>query len=198
MDFQAKLLEFLKKSWPFLAVLVIGIGIGWYVKPDVVRVEEKLKTVEVEKQVVVTQEKVRVEVVKIKDSSVAEKYHREKTEEKRPDGTVLTKETEDRNVDTVVKEKENQIEVKVVEVEKQVVVTQEVIKEKLVEPVLAQWHLGVLAGVQPQFNPLAVGPFTFGIEAEHRFIGPIFLGIWGTTNTTFQNMQVGAKVGFEF
>jgi hypothetical protein len=98
---------FAVRSLPYLATAVVGVGIGWGIKPDQVRVEEKVRVETVEKQVVVTHETVRVEVVKVKDSQVVERFHREKTETKSPDGTIVKKETEDRNVDTIVKEKEN-------------------------------------------------------------------------------------------
>ena len=185
----AKLLEILKKGWPYLAILVVGVGIGWYVKPDQVRVEEKTKIVEVVKEVVVTQEKVRVEVVHVKDTTVVERWHREKTEEKKPDGTVITKEVEDRNIDTLVKEKENSETVKVVEVVKEVVVNLDVVVEKVIEPVLHQWAVGLLVGVAPRFDNPASTPIMLGVSAERRILGPFLLGL---------QLQAGSPVtGFQ-
>lgn len=186
--------QWLPKLLPYAAVLVVGIGIGWGVKPAQVRVEEKLKEVTVEKQVVVTQEK--VNVVHVKDTQVVERWHREKTEVKTPDGTVTKKEVEDKNVDSVVHENTNSV--KVVEVEKQVVVVQDRVVEKKVEPVLAQWHLGVLGGVSPQFSPtIGVNSWMVGGEVEHRVVGPLFVGVWGMGSTTGQGLG-GLKVGAEF
>ena len=192
------------KTLPYLAVLVIGAGIGWALKPYQVRVEEKTKVVEVEKQVVVTHETVRVEVVRVKDTQVVDRWHREKTEETRPDGTVVTKEVEDRNIDTVVHDKENTNEVKVVEVVKEVVVEKEVLVYKLSEPVLAQWHLGVLVGTAPRFDSIGETPILLGVEADHRFVGPVFLGAWVmagspvTGGFKVANAALGLKLGLEF
>lgn len=194
---KAKLLELLKKGWPFLAVLAIGVGIGWALKPDQVRVEEKIKVVEVVKEVVVTQEKVRVEVVHVKDTTVVERWHREKTEEKKPDGTVVTKEVEDRNIDSVVKERENSTEVKVVEVVKEVVVNRDVVVEKVIEPVLPQWMVGLGVGAAPRFDNLASTPIMLSVSAKRRILGPFFLGLQlqaGSPVTGFQVTNTTALV----
>jgi len=192
-NFTEKLKEFAGKSWPYLVVglvaLLSGAAIGWALKPDVVRVEERVKTVEVEKQVVVVQESVRVEVVKVKDTQVVERWHREKTQS--PDGTI--KEVEDKNIDTLVHEKENNVEVKVVEVEKQVVVEKTLTKTIKIDPVLPNWHIGVTGGVQiPVILPVV------GVEVERRIAGPFWLGVYGNANTQFNAGQAGLKLGIEF
>jgi len=192
------------KAIPVVVALLVGIGFGWWAKPDVVKIEEKLKVVEVEKQIVVQHETVRVEVVRIKDTTVVERWHREKTETKSPDGTVVLKEVEDKNIDSIVKEKENNTEVKVVEVIKEVVVEKVVVQERVVTPMLAQWHLGVLIGTAPRFDSPTDTPLLLGVEAERRIVGPVFLGAWvmagspvvGAFKVT--NAAVGLKVGVEF
>lgn len=165
-------LQSLKDKWPYLVVaLVFGLGGaagGWALKPDVVKIEEKVRVETVEKQVVVIQEKVRVEVVKVKDTQVAERYRKETTA--LPDGTVKT--VEERNIDTVVKEKENSVQVKVVEVEKQVVVKQDVVREIKIDPVLPDWYVGAMGGVA-LLTPSPVA----GIEAKRRIAGPVFGGV---------------------
>jgi len=183
-----------------LAVFVAGAGLGWYLKPEVVRVEEKLKVVEVMKEVVVVQEQVRVEIVKVRDTQVVERWHREKTEEKRTDGSVFTREVEDRNIDTLVKEKENTVEVKVVEVTKEVVVEREKRVEIKIEPMLAQWHVGALVGAAPNGAQTAL---MVGVEAERRIAGPFWLGVWGMAGSPLSQFQitnptVGVKLGVEF
>lgn len=182
-----------------LALFAGGVGLGWAVKPDVVRVEEHLKTVEVEKQVVVVQEKVRVEVVKVKDTSVVERYRREKTTS--PDGTI--REVEEKNIDTVSKEVVNKTEVKVVEVEKQVVVEKQVDKLVKVEPVLPQWRASLLAGAAPRFDNLATTPIMVGVEGERRIAGPVWLGVWVMGGSAVQQFQLtnvggGLKLAVEF
>lgn len=211
MDLKEKIKELAPRLWPYGLVLLVGIGIGWGAKPDQVRIVEKEIKIEVEKkdtrldELLTQMSKLERDYQEMKTSQRNEKYHKEHTETRAPDGSVVIKDTIDKNVDSVVQETKHEVEVKVVEVEKQVVVVQtvtvreEVVKEKLVEPVKAQWHVGVLAGIQPQFLPTpAVGPFAFGAEVERRIIGPVFLGVWGTGNTSLSNMQVGAKLGLEF
>lgn len=201
-----KLLEIFKtygpKLVPPLVCLVVGLAGGWFLKPDVVRVEEKIKVQEVVKEVVVVQEKVRVEVVKVKDTQVVERWHREKTSEAKPDGTVVTREVEDRNIDSIVKEKENSTQVKIVEVVKEVVVEKRVDVLVKTEPVLKDWRAGVLVGVAPKFETLFDSPMV-GLEVERRIAGPLFVGLWGmagspTSKLEVQNAAVGLKLGLEF
>ena len=203
-----KIAELTKKYVPKLLVILLifcgGILLGWQIKPTEVKVEEKIKVVEVGKQVVVIEEKVRVEVVKVKDVQIVERYRREKTEEKKPDGTIITRETEDRNIDSVLKEKETAVEVKVVEVEKQVIVEKEKEVYKKIDPVLAQWHVGVLAGA-------SIGTTNFptntnvllGAEVERRIAGPFWAGVFVSgespvSNFNVQDVNVGLKLAIEF
>lgn len=186
-------MEKIKQYWPYAVVLLVGVlggaALGWGLKPDVVKIEEKIKVVEVVKEVVVVQEKVRVEVVKVKDTQVVERWRREKTQS--PDGTI--KEIEERNIDSIIKEKENTVEVRVVEVTKEVVVEKLVDRVIKIDPVLANWHIGVMGGVQvPTIIPVV------GVEAERRIAGPFWLGVWGTANTQFNAGQAGLKVAIEF
>jgi hypothetical protein len=183
-----------------IGLVAVGVAIGWFVKPEP-PIQEKIKVVEVTKEVVVTHEQVRVEVVHVKDSQVVERWHREKTEERKPDGTVTQKEVEDKNIDTIVHDKENSTQVKVVEVTKEVVVNHDVFIERT--PVLKDWHVGALVGVMPRFDSPAETPVLVGVEAERRIIGPVWAGAWvmagspishfAVTNATF-----GIKAGFEF
>ena len=203
-----KLKEILKKYGPITLALIVvlcaGVAIGWEMKPDQVKIEEKLKVVEVEKQVLVVQEKVKVEIVKVKDTQIVERYHREKVEEKKPDGTVTVREVEDRNIDSHVKEKENTVEVKVVEVEKKVYIEKEKEVIKKIDPVLSQWHVGLIAGAS-----LDTGEFPnstnviAGAEVERRIIGPFWAGIWisgesPTSQFHLQEVNVGLKLAAEF
>jgi hypothetical protein len=187
-------LSSLKDNWPVLVVLSVvsllgGAAIGWGLKPEVVKIEEKIKVVEVEKQVVVEKERVRVEIVKVKDTQVVERYRKEKTQS--PDGTI--REIEERNIDSVVTEKQNSVEVKVVEVEKQVVVEKLVDREIKIDPVLPNWYLGATGGTE-LLTPVPV----FGVEAKRRIAGPFWLGVYGQANTQFNRGQVGASLGVMF
>lgn len=203
-------IEILKKFGPYLIALAIGIGVGWSVKPDVHTTSVVEKVVEVEKkdgrldELLVQISKLNRDYQEMKNSKVQERYHKERLETKLPDGTVTIKETEDKNVDSVVQETRKEVEVRVVEVEKQVVVTQTVTVEKLVEKekivtaAQAQWHVGVLAGISPQFLPtIKLDTVVIGGEVERRIVGPMFLGVWGAGTTTGVGMG-GIKAGFEF
>lgn len=207
-------LELLKKYWPYvvggLVLLLGGIGIGWGVKPDVVKIEEREKivekqvTTESQKALMTAFENLRVEMEKVRETQVVEKYHREELETRLADGTYTKKVTVDKNIDSHTKETETKVEVKVVEVEKRVEVIKTeyvdriVEKEKIVTPVLAQWHVGVIGGLTPQLLPTpGVQNWVVGGEVERRIVGPVFLGIWGAGTTTGQGMG-GLKVGFEF
>lgn len=207
--------EALKRYWPYVlatvTVLLVGIGIGWSVKPDVVKVEEREKivekqvTTEAQKELMSAFESLRVEMEKVRETQVVEKYHREELETRLADGTYTKKVTVDKNIDSHTKESERVVEVKVVEVEKRVEVVRTeyldrvVEKEKVVTPILAQWHVGVLAGVKPNLNPLTHGGLQLGIEVERRIVGPVFLGVQvGASPTNFDGVQFLGKVGFEF
>jgi hypothetical protein len=206
----AKLLELLKKYWPYALVLLVGIGVGWGVKPDVVKIEEREKivekqvTTEAQKELMTAFENLRIEMEKVRETQVTEKYHREELETRLADGTYTKKVTVDKNIDSHTKETETKVEVKVVEVEKKVetirteYVDKIVEKEKIVTPMLAQWHVGVFGGLTPQFVPsVGVQNWVIGGEVERRIVGPVFLGLWGAGTTTGQGMG-GLKVGFEF
>jgi len=182
----------------------MGLAVGLKIGPENVRVEEKIKVVEVVKEVVVAKEVVRVEVVRVKDTQVVDRWRREKTETQDPDGTVTKREVEERNIDTVVKEKETKAEVKVVEVIKEVVVDREKVVEKQIEPVLPNWHAGALVGVAPRFDQPLATPVMVGLEVERRVTGPVWLGGWAIGGSpvvggfALTNVAVGLKVGMEF
>ncbi len=186
----------------FLAATALWAGIG--IGPEKFKVEEKVKIVEVEKQVVVVKEVVKVEVVRVKDTQIVDRWRREKTETQMPDGTLTKREVEERNIDTVVKEKETKAEVKVVEVVKEVVVEREKVVERRIEPVLPNWHAGALVGVAPRFDQPLATPVMVGLEVERRVAGPVWLGGWAIGGSpvvggfALTNVAVGLKVGMEF
>lgn len=186
----------------FLAATALWAGIG--IGPEKFKVEEKVKIVEVEKQVVVVKEVVKVEVVRVKDTQIVDRWRREKTETQMPDGTLTKREVEERNIDTVVKEKETKAEVKVVEVVKEVVVEREKVVEKRTEPVLPNWHAGALVGAAPRFDQPLATPVMVGLEVERRVAGPVWLGGWAIGGSpvvggfALTNVAVGLKVGMEF
>lgn len=179
----------LTKIAVYVAIGLGGLVVGRITAPESVRVEERLKTVEVEKQVVVTVEKVEVQVVKVKDSAVQDRYRREEKTVSSPDGTVTVTETEERNIDTVVKETENKTEVKVVEVEKQVIVEREKLVEKIIQPVMPSWKINAVANSSIH-NLTSIG---YGAQVERRILGPIWVGGIVTSNG-----GVSATAGIQF
>lgn len=205
-------MEISKRAMAIVAICVLvlgvvigmGLAVGLKIGPENVKVEEKLKVVEVEKQVVVVKEVVKVEVVRVKDTQIVDRWRREKTETQMPDGTLTKREVEERNIDTVVKEKETKAEVKVVEVVKEVVVEREKVVEKRTEPVLPNWHAGALVGAAPRFDQPLATPVMVGLEVERRVAGPVWLGGWAIGGSpvvggfALTNVAVGLKVGMEF
>lgn len=198
------------KSLPYLGVFLAGAGLSWQLKPDTVKIEErevvveKQVTTEAMKELMTSFEHLKQELQKVRETKVVEKYHREELETKLPDGTYTKKVTIDKNIDSFSRETETKILVRVVEVDKMVEVEKKVFvdriveKEKVVSPVLAQWHVGVFGGVNPQLVPsLKVNSYVIGGEVERRIAGPFWLGVWGAGTTTGQGMG-GLKVGMEF
>jgi len=194
----------------FIGGLLVAFGLGFIAHRPDSRVEirekvvEKQVTTEAIKELMASFESLRVEMQKVRETQVVEKYHREELETKLADGTYTKKVTVDKNIDSHSKETETRVEVKVVEVEKRVetiktvTVDRIVEKEKIVTPDQKQWHVGVIAGLTPQFLPApTVQNWVVGGEVERRIIGPVFLGLWGAGTTTGQGMG-GLKVGFEF
>lgn len=186
-----------------LVLLALGVVAGWYMKPDVFKIEEKIKVVEVEKQVIVEKEKVRVEIVRVTDKSVVERWRRESTETQLPDGTLTKKTTEEKNIDTIVKDVTTNV--KVVEVEKQVVVERQVQVDKIIkiDPVLENWSVSLLAGIQPRLIPQLETDIVLGVQAERRIAGPFWGGIWAQAVTPSQfnkinGIQGGISAGIKF
>jgi hypothetical protein len=204
------------KSLPYVAATTVGIGIGWFTKPGVVKIEEREKIVTVEKKVDVIKnvEVIKyvdvIKYVKVKDTVVQADVHKERTETRLPDGTVTVKETTDTNVKKDTKEdtKKDEIkgrdETKTADKTEVDDTTKTVEREKIVTPELANWHLGILVGAAPDFSAPASTPIVFGVEAERRILGPLFLGVWAMTGTPvvgtphLTNTAAGLKVGGEF
>lgn len=212
-------LDKLKAHWPMIVLVLVcvggGIAIGWGLKPDVVKIEEKL----VEKEVVVKDGRIdelltqlatlNRDYQEMKNSQTNERYHKEILETVNADGSKTVKTTIDKNVNTVVQETKKEVEIKVVEVEKKVVeiqtvtVTKDVVVEKVTTPVLAQWSVGLMVGVAPRFDNPSTTPIMVGVEAERRLVGPVWGGVWlmaGSPVTAFgvTNSAGGLKARIEF
>lgn len=181
-----------------VAVIVIGlaVAVGRYTAPE--RVVETVKLVETvkvvervdEKKLEALTEQMKLALTRIEQ--LKKSIHKEKTKKTFPDGTIEEKEVVDINIDRTVQTTE------VKEVEKQVVVIQEKVidrivetevmveKLKLVESPKAQWKVGALVGMN--LKDLASGQsspaFSFGGRVERRVIGPIWGGVGVLSDST--------------
>ena len=196
--------------------LAVGGGLGWSMKPNVVSVQEKV----VEKEVAVKDERIDQLLTQIsqmnkdyqemKNSELNVKTHTVVVENTNVDGSKTKTTTSDKSLDQKTTETKHEVEVKVVTVEKQVVVTQtetvvkEVEKEKIVTAAKPDWKLGLMVGAAPQVPNVVDTAILVGVEADRRIVGPVFLGAWvmggspvvGGFRVT--NVAVGLKVGVEF
>lgn len=182
------------------AVLVVtgatAFMAGRYSKPDKIEV--------VEKQVVVTQEVVKIVEVekstdtKTKDENSNKRVHIERTEETKPDGTKIVKVTKDINVDRTIKETEIKVVEKEVMVDREVKVKEEVIVTKVVENDDPDWFLSIKGGV----STATASRYGLGIDANRRILGPVHIGLWGmlNMNTSFTPSGVmgGVSLGAAF
>ena len=184
-----------------LVVLATAFAFGRYTLPA--KVVEKLVTQEVIKEVVKTE-------IQVVEKKVYVKAQQNDVQTKivyveRPDGTkeTTTVIVDKTKTDEASSQATTSTEVKVVEKEKLVYVE----KEKLVENAKPQWHLGVRAGAGAAIDPtaLTVPLMSFGIQAERRIVGPVWLGLWTdvqlrmlTPQAPPYNVLGGLQVGLEF
>ncbi len=170
-----------------LALAGGGYATGRYAAPTKVLVTEKVVTVE--KQVVVTQVKTEIKIVKVAD--VAKDVHKETTTEKRADGTVVvTEKVDDKSKthtasDTEAKKDEVHIEEKLVYKDREVT--------KLVERDRPQWSLALQPGFEfgtalglggessNLLKNLPVKHIMANVVVERRLLGPVLVGAWVNT-----------------
>lgn len=165
-------------------------GLGRVMAPEKLRVEEKLKVVEVEKQVVVVQEQVRIERVYLKDEK--QRIRREEYTLNHPNGLVETKKTEDINIDSVVREQDVKFVDREVKTETIKYVDKEVEKLVVKEKPLPDWRISPMLGLQLG-GGLSASQLVYGVELQRRVAGPISAGAWGLSSGI-----VGINVGLEF
>jgi hypothetical protein len=186
---------FQQRPWLAKASVVLGaLGIGFvsgrWVAPAKLVVQEKIRVVETQK--VVVQEKVRtdVKIVKVVDSEVLKKLHREITEMKRPDGTQEKKTVEDLNVDSVVHSRDTEVKVVTVDkvVEKQV---ERVVQKETMTLRPADWRATAGVGVsipyymgQGEVGAPGLKGTVVQLELARRVVGPFSVGVMGSTQGT--------------
>lgn len=175
-----------------VAFSAAGYGVGRYTTPEKIVEKEKLRVVEVEKQVVVTQKEVEVKVVRV----VEEKKDRVTTTtiETNKDGSSKTTITEKEKTDTHLaegtttdsKESTSSTTENSKETQKEVV--------KVVEN-QPNWHVGVGVGthIPRSFGELATGikPYVI-VDVQRRLVGSLYGGAWGTSDGT---IGLGVSLG---
>lgn len=163
------------------SALFLGAVAGRYASPAKVVVQEKVKTVEVEKQVVVVQEHVKVERVEVATES--RHVRRQETTTRAPDGTTTTVKTEEEATDksttaVVVAEAKKDT---FAETSKREATES---KSKTVTESRPQWKASALAGVDlatalhGELRPI------YGGALERRVLGPFSAGVWALSNGT--------------
>lgn len=163
------------KVWLILLVVALagGVGVGWELKPDQVRIEEKI--VEHDRKVIdeaLTETEVARRVKEIQSHMEVKVVTNWVV---KPDGSKTITETKETKTDT--KEKETEDKNKVKTDVKEVIVYRDVETVKKVEPVKTQWMVGIAVGVAPRFDNPASTPIIIGVSAKRRILGPFFLGL---------------------
>ena len=184
-----------------LAIAVGSFAAGRYAAPEKVVFTEKIKVVEVEKTVTVSDTEKILNALKTVQQQVSQQkdVKTTKTVVKRPDGTVEVtvvkddKSKTDSKTDTKVEvqEKDKKTEVIVREVEK--VVEKEV--TKIIERERPSWALTLqpgfdFAGALGRGAPYSLLPsdnyllrhVVVGMSVERRLIGPLSTGVWANTS----------------
>lgn len=200
MDF-SNVWPYLKKALPYLVVLAIGVAIGWEMKPDQYKVEEKIveKDKIVEKMVV---DEVRTQQEIAKRTAELEANYRKRVAKltiTKPDGTKIEKETTVVEENTKVKEEETK-KTDTVDTKKEVVekiVYRDVETVKVVTPVEPQWMVGLAVGFAPRFDNLGNSPLMLQVQARRHILGPFWLGLQvqaGSPVTVFNVTNAAAFV----
>lgn len=163
-------------------------SLGRMMVAEKIRVEEKLKVVEVEKQVIVVQEQVKIERIYLKDEK--QRIRREEHTFVHPNGLVETKKTEDINIDSVVREQDVKFVDREVKTEVVKYVDREVEKLVVTEKSLPDWRVTPMVGVNISNG---FGQLVYGGEVQRRILGPVSVGAWGLSSGL-----VGVSASWEF
>ena len=173
------------KTWVYVGVALVvshGLAYGWgrYLTPANTVVIEKVRVETVEKQVVVVQERVRVEKVVVE--SETQKIHREESTTVHPNGLTETHKTEDIGIATVINSHDIQYVDRVVEKETVKTVEKVVEKEKIVEAQKPQWRAGPMVGYDLGRWSQPGLALSYGAMVERRVLGPVSIGVWGLSS----------------
>lgn len=169
-----------------LVLLLGAFAAGRYTLPE--KLVEKVVTQEVVKEVVKTE-------VQIVEKKIYIKAQQNDVQTKivyveKPDGTkeTMTVIVDKTKTDEASTQASSMGALTIVEKEKLVYVD----RLKLIENAKAQWHLGLRVGAGASITPgLAPNPLlSFGVQAERRIAGPVFLGVWGDVQLQLLNPKL--------
>jgi hypothetical protein len=177
----------LRNTLIVVLLLLLGYGAGRYLQPAKVVIQDH--TVTVEHQTVVTQIKTEIKYVKVKDTSAVKQTHETETITKKPDGTTVevvaidTNQQNTTHTDTNVDKNKQANSNSTTDSKTDATHTQITTNEK------EGWHMGIDLGLQLSNiignDPLVGIPglhgAVVGVHAEHRVIGPLFLGLFGNS-----------------
>jgi len=158
-----------------IIAVIIGYGFGYFTTPE--KVVTKIETVEVVKEV--------IKEIKIKDEKKKESVKRKtKTIIKEyPDGQKIT-EIYEVTEDTIFIETQE-----IVDLRKQIEDLKKQNETKIIISQKSQWKFQGLVGTEIRRPTEPI----YGLGVERRIIGPIFIGIYGKSNT-----EAGVSVSLEF
>jgi len=174
-----------------LALFAGGYATGRWAAPDHVVYKDKIVTVDKEKLVsVVDTDKI---LNALKNVNTQKDVHTVRVVEKEPDGTTKVTVTQDDKSKTESETKVQQKEQETKTVVQEKLVYQDRETTKLVERSKPSWSFSL----QPGFDfagalghsssysllpTLPVAHLVLGASVEHRFLGPLFLGVWGNSS----------------
>lgn len=177
------MLSLLQAHWRKLAVclaVALAYAFGRHGVPERVVVTEHVQVQTVEKQVVVVQERVRVERVEV--AQAARAIHREQTTTRQPNGAVQTRVVEDERAEASrgsveIAKADTQARAESTRTEKE-----DAQAIRTVETARPAWRVHALVGVR--LSDVLGGKVApaYGAALERRVLGPLSVGAWGLSN----------------
>lgn len=167
-------MELLKRFWPYLLTLALGVVGGYLLKPDQYKVEYREHETE---KLVVDQKLTEQEVERRMAEWTSKQQVKTVTQwVVKPDGSKTVTQTQEKNTETTSKEQEVKTVEKVVVQTVEKVVVRDV--EKIVTPIPAQWQVGLGVATIPDFANPASTPLLVKASVARRIAGPFWVDVW--------------------
>lgn len=185
----------LKQVLLALALVALGYGFGCFAHPSSVKVKTQVQTQVVHDLQVQTQVQYRDRIVYrvVRARDMARDVDTITKTVQRPDGTKTTVTETKTHVQSQsragVSETATAQKQEVKDRDSQSLQTEVKTQSKVVTYDRPGWLLSPMVGV-------GVGGtwgVHYGLDVEHRFLGPIYLGVWGTATGTFTDPVIGLK-----